>query len=258
MKRRVRSCVFCNRPIVGTNGAREHILPRWLLKRLGLDKDFVQGLHSGIPWGKATIDTRIQSFSSLVFGLVCSRCNNGWMSQLEAAAKPVLTGLMSESVDSVTLDERAMTLLARWAFKTSAMLNLASNYRQIVPGLHLREFYQTERPPEVAVVDLALGPVEIEHLWMQGAFGLIEIADTRELTQSLVEALASLYVIALNIGGVLFRVAACPIESCEVLLPDNVQAVRLWPMLAPSPQVTLSRGTADVGDFYISTKLRIT
>ncbi|MDG9674819.1 hypothetical protein [Micromonospora sp. DH14] len=52
---------------------------------------------------------------------VCAVCNNGWMSRLEAAAKPILMNLFDarRTNTSTMLSTDEATVLARWAVKTS-------------------------------------------------------------------------------------------------------------------------------------------
>lgn len=61
-----------------------------------------------------------------------------------------------------------MTVLARWTFKTAAMLNLASEYRQIILPGHLHESYRTKRVPANSAVDLAIGAFHQPPGWVQG------------------------------------------------------------------------------------------
>src|SRR5271157_1160905 len=51
---------------------------------------------------------------------VCTTCNNGWMSQLEGRAIPVITRLLDHP--ACTLDIHDCKTLALWAVKTSMVL----------------------------------------------------------------------------------------------------------------------------------------
>jgi hypothetical protein len=61
----------------------------------------------------------------MVLGRVCRGCNNGWMSQLEAAAKPTLLELAAGRVSVSELSPGRRTF-ARWALKTAAALNVST------------------------------------------------------------------------------------------------------------------------------------
>jgi len=50
-------------------------------------------------------------------GAVCQNCNNGWMSRLEGAVKPLLTPLIFGNKSLLSPEDQ--TLLATWAVKTS-------------------------------------------------------------------------------------------------------------------------------------------
>lgn len=53
---------------------------------------------------------------------VCGVCNNGWMSQLEERARPVLLRLVVSDANAVTVEEQAT--LARWLFKSAVLHEL--------------------------------------------------------------------------------------------------------------------------------------
>ena len=124
-------CWFCDR----TEGkhTREHLFPKWL-RELYNDGKFrpvryvptaaVAGMD---PWE----DSRKADFdvNNLVAGNVCADCNNGWMSELEVAAKPLLA-----AVDrTAQLSEMEATTLAHWFAKTSAVVNVSQPYRLLWP-----------------------------------------------------------------------------------------------------------------------------
>ena len=48
---------------------------------------------------------------------ICEDCNNGWMSDLEQRAKPVIVDLMSGNTKLEALDANEREVLARWAGK---------------------------------------------------------------------------------------------------------------------------------------------
>ena len=75
--------------------------------------------------------------SKLVNGLVCIKCNNGWMSQLEGDCQDILLTLWVWMIFKwIYLSQRAYDTVAKWAFKNVILLNSATNYRQLVPNEH--------------------------------------------------------------------------------------------------------------------------
>lgn len=61
-------------------------------------------------------------------GQICEPCNNGWLSRLESAVKPILAPM---AVDGKTteLDASAQKSLATWAVKTALLLEFAIRQR---------------------------------------------------------------------------------------------------------------------------------
>lgn len=103
-RRAPRSCVFCGaRPVT-----REALIPKWLRKllkeRTGAAFDRTPGRK---PW--------VMSLLTTVRRQVCAACNNGWMSELENEAKPVLTPMLLD--ETSVLSPRQQVTLAKWAMK---------------------------------------------------------------------------------------------------------------------------------------------
>jgi hypothetical protein len=83
---------------------------------------------------------------------VCQGCNGGWMSQLEAQAKPLLEPMFNG--EPVTLEPDKQTVLATWTVKTLMMLDLwGANPEAFSPAHHQQ--LRSGTPPSDAVVLLA-------------------------------------------------------------------------------------------------------
>jgi len=108
-----RPCIFCGQSGV----SREHIWPDWAaeyfpavtgarevrFKTLGKT-----GLLAEPPHDK----TRQGRVISKTLRVVCTECNNRWMSALEEAAKPALLSLILPGESIIGLDDQAV--IARW------------------------------------------------------------------------------------------------------------------------------------------------
>jgi hypothetical protein len=99
-------CLFCDNP----SGSREHLWPAWIHKR----KDFGalrmrrgDGPEVILPNPQQTVKT------------VCGKCNNGWMSALEAENIPIIGSMFQDL--SIPLDETQQQTVAVWAVKTTMM-----------------------------------------------------------------------------------------------------------------------------------------
>ena len=130
-----RTCAFCD----GSSTTREHIWPNWARRRLSAAAtphhvQVQQDDQVGRPrlWAQVPFSMTVKA--------VCADCNNGWMSDLQAIAKPLLEAMLEER--SRGFDEQDQAILARWALKTAMMVDQtqAPQHRVIPPEeyQHLR------------------------------------------------------------------------------------------------------------------------
>ena len=68
------------------------------------------------------------------------------MSGMEDAAKPLLIKMFNSNGSNVQLDNADQLTLARWAFKTVAVLSQLGTVKTF-PLAHCREFHETDVPP---------------------------------------------------------------------------------------------------------------
>ena len=76
---------------------------------------------------------------------VCIDCNNGWMSRLQQAAKPVLLPLIQG--DPTRLSRQNQRLVARWATMSVMTSDFIDPNKQAVPIEDRRQFSKTGEPP---------------------------------------------------------------------------------------------------------------
>ena len=141
-------CWFCG--IEEAKSTREHIVPLWLQKELGAEsqtiapfrfemstylstsqKELCSESQTIAPFrfemstGKSTHVRSEYSLKSLMCGQVCAKCNNGWMSKLEVAAKTPLMALINNQV----VEDDDLAVIAQWVAKTAIALNASMPYR---------------------------------------------------------------------------------------------------------------------------------
>lgn len=121
-----RRCIFCGQPA----GSKEHALPDWLAKTMGVESEPSQpGLISvskGVePQGNP------RATGKLITKGVCQNCNNGWLANLEGDVKHILAPLVAQ--DFAPLDREALEplsqnlpLLTRWLMKTAVTLSMVA------------------------------------------------------------------------------------------------------------------------------------
>lgn len=108
----MRQCVFCTNPA----NSREHIWANWL--RNYVPHTQINHVETRIDLdargGETIAETRVSGDPrSRKLKVVCSACNNGWMSQVQDRAKPHLVRLISG--EKFDLPRQARAALSRWA-----------------------------------------------------------------------------------------------------------------------------------------------
>lgn len=212
-----RKCVFCK----GTKLSKEHIFAQWLLKELNIYDNDVTMTHAsfmGIP-----VSNRKHPFSKLVNGLVCEKCNNGWMSQLEGDCQKHIINFMNMNEIEYELNflKEHYNTVAKWAFKNSILLNSATNYRQLVPNEHYGALY-SDNIPEGVYIDLAFCKSESKLEWRQTPGGLVikdkEIPFNPNVTR---------YQITFQIKSLLIKVIFY--KSIDNAFYENEGVIRIFP-----------------------------
>lgn len=118
-----RGCVFCG----NTPATRAQVSPHWLTAGLSVpapvarDKrqpNVVVRVDLGRAWEEHRDCPPNQRDTTVM--VACSPCIHGWMSELEIAATPHVSELTAGT--SIVFEERAVSVLERWAIKTAMML----------------------------------------------------------------------------------------------------------------------------------------
>ena len=115
----MRICIFCSKKA----STKEDAWPRWLMNRFPVSStarmDAERGGHGLGNWHTAKPKLQVK--------WLCASCNNGWMSRLESEAKPVLGVILDDKLKDI--DPSAQSILARWAVKTSMVLESIDSNR---------------------------------------------------------------------------------------------------------------------------------
>jgi len=104
----MRTCIFCGNQAL----TKEDAWPLWLVKLLKNKAGRIEatrGKQETKIWHVANPEIKVRH--------VCSNCNNGWMSDLETRAKPIIEQLLGK--DRLTLDAASQGILAKWSVKNS-------------------------------------------------------------------------------------------------------------------------------------------
>lgn len=148
----IKCCLACGEPLHGQR-AREHILPKWLQRHLGISELQVEPSHFDTETGQLIRSRPPQPLDQFVEGRICGPCNSGWMSRLENDAKRLMLPLLNSSRGIRDLTHREQSIVARWAVKTAFVLNSANDTEVRVSGAHM-EWIRNRKglPPNVSVV----------------------------------------------------------------------------------------------------------
>lgn len=111
----MRQCIFCE----NIADSREDVWPKWLLQKLGSSGMLEAAFDNNQPppWKKSS--------SGFVLKYVCRACNNGWMSQLEGQAKPIIEALIFSKI--ILLDRKNQITLTTWAVKNAILHQAVQN-----------------------------------------------------------------------------------------------------------------------------------
>jgi hypothetical protein len=132
--------------------SKEHVWPQWITRLLPGDtaREMVT-LHF------STHERHVRSVPQRLFQLtvkdVCKPCNEGWMSRLEAAVKPIISGMLLGR--GRVLHARGQTTLATWALLKMLVVQRTSASKDLMPPDHYRELYMLrdeQHPPPLARV----------------------------------------------------------------------------------------------------------
>lgn len=108
--RNQRKCAFCGRVATLTG---EHIWSDWVGRLLVPRKiryKWTEADGTVKEWHKTGLDAKVK--------VVCDTCNNGWMSDLENTAKPIVQDMILDPKD-VTLGPAELKIIAALAFKSA-------------------------------------------------------------------------------------------------------------------------------------------
>jgi len=146
MKAEIRSCLFCGQ----VANSREHVIPEWLSKRMRIRHlEFHPGHYSESDGVQVRPLIRCEYLQTKQ---VCKKCNEGWMSQLEAWAQKRFGEYVEPDIQFDYLvrlnpirDEPGQII--RWLLKTAIMVERAlprGTMEKVVPALYPVAFGTTE------------------------------------------------------------------------------------------------------------------
>jgi len=173
------------------------------------------------------LQTRDVKFSTPPFNqvvrAVCAPCNGGWMSSIEADAKPILQDLIYARGRTLDLGEQRK--LASWAFLKACVFDELHPQERVVPAEHRNRFFTYRQPPATGVA-IWLGTyeaLEVGHYAYQGLrIGREGLREPEEPT---------VYVVTITIGALIVQVAGSLLPDLrvdDVPYPSELHLAKIW------------------------------
>lgn len=136
-------CIFCES---AQKLSREHIYADWL-------KDYIEKteshtFHLTTFMGGAPVRGKLYrpgDAHSQRLRVVCSSCNNGWMSRLQEKAKPLLVPLIKDEWPVLNKDTQAT--IASWIVMTTMVVEFANPETAAIPQKQRTHFMANQKTP---------------------------------------------------------------------------------------------------------------
>jgi hypothetical protein len=213
-------CIFCG----GTPTSREHLWPDWLRKEAAIRESFDHRIEQEVD-GAETRDVKFSTppFNQVVKA-VCGRCNGGWMSRIEANAKPILQDLIYARGRRLDRDDQRK--LATWAFLKACVFDELHPHERVVPTEHRQRLYTYKQPPATGVA-MWLGTyeaLEVGHYAHQGLkLGRDGLPDPQQ---------PNIYIVTITAGALIIQVAGGLLHDLgfdDVDYPPELHVAKIWP-----------------------------
>lgn len=140
-----RRCAFCERK----KDSAEHVFADWLCGIIPRTEETTKHVTTIVTASQFDARPgalhRSGSPSAQTIRCVCEGCNNGWMSQLQSAAKPAILRLLDGNWASPTDAERLN--LANWAAMFVMVVEHADVRTMVVPRVAREAFAKNLTPP---------------------------------------------------------------------------------------------------------------
>ena len=141
-------CEFCGASQV----TKQHMWPQWTKPLFDATEQSHDSLLINIQSTKDLIfiqpepKTTRGSTSTRTIRKVCGKCNSGWMSRLEEAARPSLTAMMYSK--QLVLDRQQQANIAAWTAMTSMVAEFTDIPNMAIPKIHRESLRVTGMPPD--------------------------------------------------------------------------------------------------------------
>ncbi len=140
-------CIFCGRRV----DSEEHVWPRWLLDVIAQWPGTNMRFHAARINQHGEIDRWKRGDPEIIVRSVCKkRCNEGWMSDLESEARPILTALINGVATVLTIEQQL--IISSWIVKCALVFDGMDGGMSFYSFEERYQFRQNRYPFERATV----------------------------------------------------------------------------------------------------------
>ncbi len=218
---KVITCIFCDNPA----NSREHVWPNWLKHLVPRELPSRTHYHSITEWNDEISALEHTSFNtntqagdphSQRLKIVCTCCNNGWMSRLQEAVKPILEPLITGTFEPLAAKDQE--ILIRWA----TMFTMVVEYKDQATVTSSKEERKTLAGGS-SVQGWHVSVARFSGVKWIGAFNHIarmmvmsdELADIAPIHRPRVKMEFNSQTTTFVIGKALFHVASCSLPDAQ-------------------------------------------
>jgi hypothetical protein len=138
-----RKCIFCDQSKKLT---KEHLWSKWT--RQLVSHDILKHEYADHIFKVDGVDRNVRTYGwdprNSTIKSVCHECNNGWMSSLDGAGKPILSLLIKG--EAASLDADSQKLIATWVAMKTMVGEFFDPVKAAIP-LSERQFLRDRRQP---------------------------------------------------------------------------------------------------------------
>jgi hypothetical protein len=204
--------------------SREHLWPDWLRKEAAIGEPF----EFRIEQEADGVETQDVTFNTLPFTqtvrAVCVRCNGGWMSMIEANARPILFDLIYGR--GRTLDRAERRKLATWAFLKACVFDETHPRERVVPAAHRERLFRYKQVPATGLA-VWLGTYEAKEVGHYAYQGLRVGVPEGPAPEG-----PTIYIVTISVGMLIVQVAGSLLSYPsfdDLLVPAELHVAKIWP-----------------------------
>ncbi len=231
-------CVFCD-GASGVSLSREHVFPDWL-RQLFPRSPTDTHTHGVVNWASmdvpdvlsrrmAATRQRQGQASTRKVRVVCKKCNNEWLSALEARTKPLLMELITGAQRNIGAAEQSA--LAVWAAKTIMTAEFIERTKIAIPLAH-RQFLMTNLTVPDGWWIWVAGSQGIQ--WRTGLYHFSAKLNVSLIDLETPDAL-NIQCTTIGIGALLIHAISTTVPGHSFVLdnPNKSDLRSIWPVGAP-------------------------